>query len=43
MQRDFVIILYDSMYNQYKIVRIYKIANIIKLSVLGKIFMNYSV
>jgi hypothetical protein len=35
MQRDLVVILYGSIYNQYKIVKNNKIVNIIKLLVLG--------
>jgi hypothetical protein len=42
MQRDLaVVILYGSIYNQYKIVKIYKMANIIKLSVLGSILSSF--
>jgi hypothetical protein len=42
MQRDLVVdILYGSIYNQYKIVKKSKIANLIKLSVLGSILSSF--
>jgi hypothetical protein len=40
MQRDLVVILYGIIYNQYKTVK-YKIANIIKLSVLGTVLSSF--